>query len=88
MISSTVIGFFANSPLARKALLYGSIMLAVILILLGFRRAGVKAGERTIILENQHAQAKAAARIKAVVEAAPSTRDERISGLRDGSRKL
>lgn len=84
----TFIATILATPWMRKLALYGSIVLAVVLILLGFRRAGVKAGEATIIKENQHAQAKAAQRIKAVVEAAPSTRDERISGLRDGSRKL
>lgn len=84
----TFIATILATPWMRKAALYGSIMLAVVLILLGFRRSGVKAGEASVKLENAHAQAKAAERVKAVIEAAPSTRAERISGLRDGSRKL
>lgn len=75
-------------PWVRKVALYGAIALAVVLILLGFRRSGEKAGEAKVKLEDAHAQAQAAKRIQDAIASAPSTRDERTRQLRDGSRKL
>lgn len=82
MITS-IVGFFASSPLVRKIALYGAVALAVVLFLLGLRKSGERAGAQKIKLENAHAEAVALKKILAVP--VPTTRDDTGKLLDDGT---
>jgi len=83
MIGALFGGILA-SPLARAALRYGAIALAILLFLLSIRRAGERVGrlaERLATMEKandvQRRMLEAAAR-------RPRNRDELVDRLRDG----
>ena len=72
---------FAN-PLFSKLALYGSILLAVLLLLLGFRKSGEKVGAMKVKLEAAHAVAVAR---KKMDEIPRPTRADVAKRLRDGT---
>lgn len=83
MIAS-MLGPIAASPLARVALRYGAMALAIILFLLSIRRTGERAGR---IAERLETTEKANEIQRQMLEAAarrPRNRDELVDRLRHG----
>ncbi len=81
---STMLGLISASPLARAALRYGAIALAIVLFLLSIRRSGERVGR---ISERLETMEKANAIQRRMLEAAarrPRDRDELADRLRDG----
>ena len=79
-----MLGLIAATPLARVALRYGAMALAIILFLLSIRRTGERAGR---IAERLEFTEKNNAIQRRMLEAAvrrPRSRDDLLERLRDG----
>lgn len=83
MIGALLTGF-AGSPLARAALRYGAILLAVLLFLLTLRRSGERAGRIAERLETMEKANEIQRRMLEAVACRPRNRDELVDRLRDG----
>jgi DNA integrity scanning protein DisA with diadenylate cyclase activity len=83
MIGALFGGVFA-SPLARAALRYGAIALAVVLFLLSIRRAGERVGRLAERLQTTEKANDVQRRMLEAAARRPRNRDELVDRLRDG----
>lgn len=74
----------AGSALARAALRYGAIVLAVLLFLLSLRRSGERAGRLAERLETAEKSHDAQRRMLEAAARRPRTRNDLAERLRDG----
>jgi hypothetical protein len=81
---ATLPGGIASSPLARAALRYGTIALAIILFLLALRRSGERAGRIAERLETTEKVNDVQRRMLEAEARRPRDRDELAERLRDG----
>ena len=81
---ATIFGLIVSRPLARAAMRYGAMAVAVVLFLLSIRRSGEQVGR---IAERLDTTEKANEIQRRMLEAAarrPRDRDELVDRLRDG----
>ena len=81
---AAVVGGIAASPLARAAIRYGAIMLAVLLFLLALRRSGERAGRLAEGLEITEKANDVQRRMLEAAARRPRSRDEFAERLRNG----
>nr|WP_313415713.1 hypothetical protein [Brevundimonas diminuta] len=81
---AAVVGGIAASPLARAAIRYGAIMLAVLLFLLALRRSGERAGRLAERLEITEKANDVQRRMLEAAARRPRSRDEFAERLRNG----
>jgi hypothetical protein len=81
---ATLLGGIASSPLARAALRYGAIALAILLFLLSIRRAGERAGRMAERLETTETINDVQRQMLDAAARRPRDRDELADRLRDG----
>jgi len=83
MIAS-ILGGIAARPLARVALRYGAIALAINLFLLSTRRTGERVGRLAERLETREKTNEIQRRMLEAAARRPRDRDELVDRLRDG----
>ena len=83
MIAS-MLGLIAASPLARVALRYGAMALAIILFLLSIRRSGERVGRSAERLETREKANEIQRRMLEAAARRPRDRGELVDRLRDG----
>jgi len=81
---ATMLGLISASPLARVALRYGAIALAIILFLLSIRRTGERVGRLAERLETREKANEIQRRMLEAAARRPHDRDELVDRLRDG----
>jgi hypothetical protein len=81
---ATMLGLISTSPLARVALRYCAIALAIILFLLSIRRTGERVGRLAERLETTEKANDVQRRMLEVAGRRPRDRDELADRLRDG----
>ncbi|WP_137703279.1 hypothetical protein [Marimonas lutisalis] len=81
---ATMLGLISASPLARVALRYGAIALAIILFLLSVRRTGERVGRLAERLETREKTNEIQRRMLDAVARRPRDRGELVDRLRDG----
>ena len=81
---ATLLGGFAASPLARIALRYIAITLAIVLFLLSIRRSGERVGRIAERLETTEKANEIQRRMLEAAARRPRDRSELVDRLRDG----
>ncbi len=81
---ATLLGGIAASPLARVALRYGAVALAIVLFLLSVRRAGERVGRLAERLESTEKVNDVQRQMLEAAARRPRDRDELAKRLRDG----
>ena len=83
-MTASVLGGIAASPLARAALRYGAIALAIVLFLLSIRRSGERFGRIAERLETTEKANEIQRRMLEAAARRPRDRDELVDRLRNG----
>lgn len=81
---AALLGGLAVNPLARVALRYGAIALAVLLFLLALRRTGERAGQLAERLETTEKTNDVQRQMLEAAARRPRSRDELVDRLRSG----
>ena len=83
-MTASVLGGIAASPLARGALRYGAMAVAIVSFLLSIRRSGERFGRIAEQLENTEKANTIQRRMLEAAARRPRSRDELVDRLRDG----